>query len=234
MPLQSWKDYAEAAEAAGGTTTIGPLPDGKYNFKVIESEYREFASGSKGLATNCVIEDGPYQGKRVYKTFFIVGTSQASLNILFRQLAAMGVNKEYIYALPEDMVVANTQLAAELIGRRFLGTVVRDDRKPEYPAIKYVDPPLSGPSKVAEGQTTPSYPPAPGVPSYPSAPTTAYAPAAAPVAPAAAPTPAPAAPVPSAAPVAPAAPWVPQAASAPTAPIVDDPWSSTPPPAPVY
>lgn len=231
MPLQTWKDYAEAAEQEGGTSVpIGPLPDGKYNFRVIESEYRVLPTGSQGLSTNCVVEDGPFKGKRQYKTFWIAGASPTSLNILFRQLNALGITKEWIYQLPEDMEQANHLLAAELIGRRFVGTVGRDNRKPEYADIKYVDPPLSGPVKV-EGAAVPSPTP---TPSYPTAPTpTPNVPVAAPVAPAAAPAPAPAAPAPSAAPTAPAAPWVPQTAPA-AAPTTDDPWDATPPPAPVF
>ena len=243
MPVKTWKDIIhDAEEAGGGASLAGPLPDGRYNFQIISAELRTFQSGTQGIATNCVVEDGPYQNKRQFKTFFIAENSPTSLGILLRQLHALGIEKEYIYSLPDDIDVANTQLAAELVGRRFIGTVGKDNRRPEYTEIKNIFPQTNGPVKApvaASGGSAPA--PAPSYPAAPSAPVAAYptapaapAPAApAPVAPApAAPAPAPVAPAPAApaAPAAPDAPW----SAAPAAPAAGDPWSDSPPPAPVY
>ena len=253
MPVKTWKDIIhDAEEAGGGASLAGPLPDGRYNFQIISAELRTFQSGTQGIATNCVVEDGPYQNKRQFKTFFIAENSPTSLGILLRQLHALGIEKEYIYSLPDDIDVANTQLAAELVGRRFIGTVGKDNRRPEYTEIKNIFPQTNGPVKApvaASGGSAPA--PAPSYPAAPSAPVAAYptAPAPAPAAPApaapvapapAAPAPvapAPAAPAPVApAPAAPTAPAAPDApwSAAPAAPAAGDPWSDSPPPAPVY
>lgn len=240
MALVSWKDLMEKAEKEGGSTDItGNIPAGQYNFRVLSAEWVEGGSW-KGIRMNTEVEDGPYKGKRVFKTFFI-SDNGVSLGIMFRQLRAIGFDTEWMGNLPNDIPQACTIIASNLPNRRFVGIVGPQKNKPEYMEIRNIltqkvgpliadGSPAAAPSSVAPPTASPvAAAPLPGPVSAPAAPTAS--PVAAPAVPWSAPpvAPAPAAPAPATpAPTAPAAdPWTAQPPAAPVA--TPDPWDVQPP-----
>ena len=246
MALLSWKDLMEKAEKEGGSSDLsGNIPAGQYNFKILSAEWVDGGTW-RGIKITNEVEDGPYKGKRLYKTFFI-SDNGVSLGIMFRQLRAIGLETEWMGNLPNDIVQACTIIASNLPNRRFIGVVGPQKNKPEYMEIRNILTQKSGPpvadgspaSPTAGGYPTPPATPGGGYPAAPTAPAAPWptapapaAPAPAPAAPApapAAPAPAPAAPAPApAAPApAPADPWTAQPSAAPAAP--SDPWDVQPP-----
>ena len=172
MPLQSWADLADQA----GDTSFTALPEADYDLRIIESKAVNTAKTGKTMfKITTEVTSGPYAKRRIWHNLVVSPENPIALNIFFRQMAAIGIAKEYFATNPSDHNVA-----AELVGKEFRAQVIikqyqGDDRN----EIKQI-------SRLSRTETsTAGPPPAPAAPSPASAPPapTGVAPAPAPAAP---------------------------------------------------
>lgn len=221
MPLKSWKELRQEAEVSGGTGTFEPIPAGEYALVVTKTALNPSRNGKDGYEITATVESGPYQGRKVFNTFYVSPESPKAMGIFFRHMGVFGMGNDFWEAEPTD-----EQILANLENKRFTGRVIietQEGRKPRNVLADVSEPSAGGPAGV---------PQAGGVPTVPQVAAPAPAPAApAPTVPQAAPAPAPAPVAPAPAPVAPAPAGDPWEAAAP-APAAGDPWSATPPPVP--
>lgn len=180
MSSLNWGELiSEAAEAGGGS--YDPLPDGEYEFKVIEASATTTQTGKPMFKVTAEVQTGAHAKRRVWDNLVISSENKTALSIFFNKMKALGLTEDYFRQNPPG-----DQVASAMLNRTFRGQVG---------------------SRVWNGDTRNElkrYAPvaAAGIPA--SAPVAAAA-AAAP-APAPAPAPAAAAPAPAPAPAAPAAP----------------------------
>lgn len=216
MGSKSWDDlYKEAGESGG------PLPIGDYDFQITGADHKKTTGGKDMYVLKTVVVTGAYKGKMVWNNMVVSPESQPAMEVFFRQMAALGLGKEFWMSKPTDEAIC-----ARLKGVYFRGNVaIETYNSVERNKFKSIKPAVAGggttppPPPPAPAPVAAAAPPAPAAPAVPPPPPPV---AAAPEAPAA--PPAPPAPAPAAAPEpAPAA-----LAEAPTAPpAVDIP----PPPA---
>lgn len=213
MPAKTWNQLV--ADAPEQATSFEPLPDGSYDFKIAEASVTHNSAQKVGYNITAVVESGPYANRKIWNTFWVSPESPTAMGIFFRQFAALGLDRAYFQAEPND-----EQIAAALVNRRFNGVVnTREWEGTKKNNLKNVQA-ARGPAPVVAGPGVPSAAApvvASGVPS--GVPTPVAAPAVpvvnvpAPPAPAA-----PAAAVPAQDPWANATPAVPSTPAAPVAP----------------
>ena len=114
MPLRNWNELTKDADDSQQSFT--PLPDGLYDFKIIEAKYQQSQSGKDGYNITAEVESGPHKGRRVWNTFYVSPDSPIALGIFFRQFTALGLDKAFFANNPSD-----DQIVAGLIGKRFRG-----------------------------------------------------------------------------------------------------------------
>ena len=115
MPLQSWADLANEA----GDTEFSALPQADYDLKIIAAEAKNTSGGKTMFKLTTEVTSGPYQKRRVWANMVVSPENPVALNIFFRQMAAIGVDKSYFATNPSDHNVAET-----LVGKEFRGQVV--------------------------------------------------------------------------------------------------------------
>lgn len=197
MATLNWGDLAKDATASGN---FEPLPDGDYDFKVLEAETKVTSSGKTMFVVKAEVQTGAHAKRLVWDNLVISPENPNALGFFFGKMKALGLDKSFFDTNPSTeqilRAMANRTFRAQ-VGSRVYNGDTRNELKKYYPAA------ASGPSFGAAPAPT-SAAPAP-------APQAAPAPAPAP-APQAAPAPAPApalakpeevAPAPQAAPVAP-------------------------------
>jgi hypothetical protein len=227
MPVQSWGDLLkEAGEAA---KAFEPLEEGIYDFIVAKAEAKTAkSSGKKMYAIQGKVETGPRTNRVVFNNFVISPESGAALDFFFRDMAVLGLPRQFWEGNPTD-----EQITQQLTGKRF-SALVKQREWPE--GSGKITNEMSGISPSRLGGAAAAVP-APGL-AKPAVATAA--PVAAPPAPAPAPTVVAAAPVAPVAPPAPPAPVVAQAGAygPPAAAPVDvpappagsvDPWENATP-----
>lgn len=191
------------------------LPVGPYLVEVLETEATQTANGKAMIKVTLKIVEGPYANRRLWTNFVVSPENKVALAIFFRQMAALGLDRNYMLTDPTE-----AQVAQALLGRRAIADVVmRKYQGEDRNDVKNIRKPTTPASGLPQGLDA----------SQLQSPAPAPAPAPQPVA-AAAPAPAPApAPQPVAAP-APAAAPAPQpvAAAAPQAPAIPAPPESAP------
>jgi hypothetical protein len=225
MPLKSWQDLLDDAGGAGGD--FETLPDGDYDFEIVKSEALQTKNGKTMYKIQAKVENGPNKGKTVWNNFVISPESPVALNIFFRQMNVLGLDRNFWSSDPSDH-----QVAAKLMGTRFRGQVItKSFNGQESNEIKqFYTARASQPGPGAGGPAVAA--PAPGAPAFAAPPPAAAPPAPAP-APAVAPPPAPIQQAPAAAPPVPAAPPVEVAPiAAPPAPPAPAATGEAPPPPP--
>ena len=179
MTQLDWAQLIKDAGESSGGGNYEPLPDGDYEFSVVEAPATISQSGKVMFKVKAQVEGGAHNKRLVWDNLVVSPDNATALGIFFRKMSCMGLTQEFF-----DRTPSNEQIAAALVGRRFRGQVAtRTYNCKQSNEIKNYYP-----SQAAT-------PAGPGL--------TSAAPAAAPMpspAPAAAPAPAPA---PSAAPTAP-------------------------------
>lgn len=115
MPLESWADLADQA----GDTEFNALPAADYDLKIIEAKAKKTGGGKTMFALSCQVTAGPYANRRVWTNMVVSPENPTALNILFRQMAALGIDKSFFATNPSDHNVA-----AALQDREFRGQVV--------------------------------------------------------------------------------------------------------------
>lgn len=180
MSSLNWSDLIKEA---GETNSYEPIPDGDYNFTVLEGVAKVTQSGKTMFSLKAQVEGGPHNKRLVWDNLVISPDNPTALGIFFRKMTAMGLNKDFF-----DRNPTNAQIEQALVGRKFRGQVgsrtyngnKRNEIKNYYPVATTAS--ASAPEAPAVAQA-PAAPPAPPAP--PAAPSTAGAatPTAAPAAP---------------------------------------------------
>lgn len=215
MPLRNWQEMIDEAEKSG-PLEFKALEPGDYDLVIEKVEHRLSQKGKDGYNATCVVESGPYAGRKVFNTWYVSPESPTAMSIFFRQMGVLGLNKEFWNANPTD-----DQICAAMAGKRFIGTLKKEDYKgKERNEVSGVATPR--PAPAGSGPSIGGVPTPAGVPSSPVPPTPAVAPTV--------PTPPVATPPAAQAPEAPGSPW--DAATAAPQPAAGDPWVTTPPPVP--
>jgi len=181
MSSVNWSELlSEAAEATGGS--YDPLPDGEYEFKVIETSATTTQTGKPMFKLTAEVQTGAHAKRRVWDNLVISPENKTALSIFFGKMKALGLNEEYFRQNPPA-----EQVASAMLNRTFRGQVgSRPWNNETRNEIKRYAPVLAS--------------------SAPASAPVASAPAPAPAPAFAAPAPAPAAPLPPAAPTSEAAP----------------------------
>lgn len=176
-------DFAALVQKAGDAaakTNYEPLPEGDYEFKVLEASATTASTGKLMFKLTNEVQGGPHASRRVWDQWVVTPDNETAMNIFFAKGAALGLSKDYWMSNPSP-----AQVEQALAGRTFRGKVA---------------------VRTYQGKTTNEiknyYPSATAASAAPAAPAAAPAPAAA--APAPAPAPAPAA-APAPAPASPVA-----------------------------
>lgn len=165
----NWGDLVkDAGESAGGN--FEPLPNGDYDFKVIEASSTTTATGKTMFKITCETQAGPYAKRRVWDNLVISPENKNALGIFFTKMAALGLPRDFFMTNNPS----NAQIESAMIGRVFranVGTRVwqgdtRNEIKKYYvvanPAAQ-VAPSLSAPAASAPLPPPPPAPPAPPV-----------------------------------------------------------------------
>ena len=116
MPLKSWSSLIDDAD--GAFEDLTPLPPADYDFEITKSEAKQSGNGKQMWKITCRVISGPYQGRLVWSQLVLSPENPTALGIFFRQMAAIGIGKEYFAKDPSDH-----QLAEELIGKKFRGQI---------------------------------------------------------------------------------------------------------------
>jgi hypothetical protein len=182
MTTLDWAQLIKDAADSSGGGNYEPLPDGDYEFSVVEAPVTETQSGKTMFKLKAQVAGGAHDKRLVWDNLVVSPENSTALGIFFRKMNCMGLTQEFF-----DRTPSNEQISQALTGRRFRGQVgTRTYNGKTSNEIKNYYPSQAGAVPSAPGQTA-------------AAPAPAPAPAAAP-----APAPAPAAaPAPSAAPSAP-------------------------------
>ena len=178
MSSINWGDLVkDAGDVAGGN--YEPLPNGDYDFKVIEASSTTTATGKTMFKVTCEVQAGPYAKRRVWDNLVISPENKNALGIFFTKMAALGLPREFF----TNNNPSNAQIESTLVGRAFranVGTRVwqgdpRNEIKKYYvisnPAAQ-VAPATSAPVASAPLPPAPPAPPAapPAPPAAPAAP----------------------------------------------------------------
>lgn len=209
MPLQPWGQLVK--EAGDQADDFEVLPAADYDMEVVRAEAKQTSNGKVMFALRCKVTSGPYQNRLVFSNLTVSPENPTALGIFFRQMAAIGISKEFFTNNPSD-----SQVAEALKGRAFRGQVaIRTWQGQERNEIKS----YARIAKTAEA----------GQPGPPAPPMVAQSPVSSPIA-RSAPAPAAAPPKPPAAAAvaaektaAPSAPAPDPVVQAPLPPVVDNP-----------
>ena len=183
MTTVDWSQLIKDAANSSAGGNYEPIPDGDYEFSVVEGTATETQSGKLMFKLKAQVEGGAHDKRLVWDNLVVSPDNSTALGIFFRKMSSMGLNQEFF-----DRTPTNEQIAQAMTGRRFRGQVgSRTYNGKTSNEIKNYYPSQAGGS------------PAGGVAAA-AAPAAAPAPAPAPAPAAAAPAPAPA---PSSAPDAP-------------------------------
>ena len=173
MTTVNFAELVQKAGDAAAKTNYEPLPEGDYEFKVVEAQATTASTGKLMFKLTNEVQGGPHDKRRVWDQWVVSPDNETAMNIFFAKGAAMGLGKEYWMANPSA-----AQVEQALVGRAFRGKV----------AVRTYQGKASNEIKNYYASSSASI--------APSAAPVAAAPAPAPApAPAAAPAPAPASPV---------------------------------------
>lgn len=178
-------DWDKILEDQANDPGFAPVPASKYPVRVEKVEVTTAKnSGNQMLNLTCVIEGGPYDGKKVFTriVFATKGENAATaMRFTMRKLAALGVTREVIAAQKPSM----TRIAELIEGARAEADVEVRPATSEYEAsndikaFRKLGEPNAAGSPVPAGAAaappappipTPTPAPAPEVPAAPAAP----------------------------------------------------------------
>lgn len=240
MPLMNWDNLLKEAGEQG--KAFEPLPNGTYDFIITESEHKISAAGNLTFKFTAEIEQGPKAKSKIWPNITLTQDNPKAIPWFFKKMSALGLDENFFRTNPSE-----DQIAAAMIGKRFLGTTEQrpygDQGKVSIDVKNYAPPrgagappvggggpvgppPVAAPAPAAAPPVAPApvvAAPAPVAPPAPAAPVAPQFPDASQVAPPADAPPVAAAPAPVAQPVTPPAPVTPAAADG------TDPWAVAPP-----
>jgi hypothetical protein len=115
MSSLNWSDLIKEA---GETQSYEPLPDGDYNFTVLEGTAKVTQSGKTMFSLKAQVDDGPHAKRLVWDNLVVSPDNPTALGIFFRKMTAMGLAKEFFDSNP-----SNAQIEQAMVGRKFRGQV---------------------------------------------------------------------------------------------------------------
>jgi hypothetical protein len=183
-------NWAEILSSAGDISTqeYEPLPDGEYEFVVLEGVAKQTSTGKTMFVIKAQVESGPHAKRLVWDNLVVSLGNEKALGIFFAKMGAMGLTREFF-----DREPTNAQIEQALVGRRFRGRVGNEtyNGKTKNVLTRYASaqaqaipgmpqsqasPPVSAPPPVASPPPasgfapTPSPAPAPAPTSAPGVP----------------------------------------------------------------
>ncbi len=181
MSTLDWSQLIkDAGESSGGN--YEPIPDGDYEFVVVEAPVKQTSSGKTMFALKAQVSGGAFDKRLVWDNMVVSPENSTALGIFFSQMAAMGLQKEGFF----DRSPSVEQISQALSGRRFRGRVsTRTYNGKKSNEIKNYYPSQTGsvsaPGGVEASAPAPSPAPAPAAAPFAGSP--APAPSGAPSAP---------------------------------------------------
>ena len=175
MSSLNWGELiSEAAEASGGS--YDPLPDGEYEFKVIEASAVTTQTGKPMFKLTAEVQTGAHAKRRVWDNLVISAENKTALSIFFSKMKALGLTEDYFRQNPPG-----DQVASAMMNRTFRGQVgsrvwngdTRNEIK-RYAPVAASGLPVSAPVAASAPAPAPAPAPAAAAP----APAPAMAPAA--------------------------------------------------------
>jgi hypothetical protein len=119
MAEKSWDEMIEESEKSSGNTgDFEPLPDGEYEFLVIESRFQFSRNGKKMWVITGEVQDGPYQRRRVWNNIVLSDDNPDAMRFFFDNMKKMGISKDFFRGHP-----SNSEVEKALLGRRFRATI---------------------------------------------------------------------------------------------------------------
>lgn len=122
MSTRSWADLVKDA---GDVSTFSPIPDGTYDFKVIEAVVKTTSTEKTMFTVKAEVQTGPHAKRLVWDNLTISPESAGAMSFFFRKMSALGLTAENFFAHePTD-----DQVATALVGRYFKGKVGHSEWK---------------------------------------------------------------------------------------------------------
>ena len=118
MTTVNFADLVQKAGDAASRTNYEPLPEGDYEFKVIDAQATTASTGKLMFKLTNEIQGGPHSTRRVWDQWVVTPDNETAMNIFFGKAAAVGLTKEYWLASPTP-----AQIEQSLVGRTFRGKV---------------------------------------------------------------------------------------------------------------
>ena len=158
-------NFADLMQQSKGQ--LEPVPDGDYNFKVVDAQATQASTGSPMIKTKLEITDGPHVKRRIYWNATLTVDNPMALAIFFRNMANLGLNDAYFQSQPTMDQVASAMMnrtGRMTLSQRTWQGVARNE-------VKAILPPLAGVGgPVAPGTVTGPAIPSPSAGATPSGP----------------------------------------------------------------
>lgn len=174
MTTVNFAQLVQKAGDAAAKTNYEPLPEGDYEFKVVEAQATTASTGKLMFKLTNEVQGGPHDKRRVWDQWVVSPDNETAINIFFGKAAAIGLSKEYWMADPSP-----AQVEQALIGRPFRGKVaIRSYQGKESNEIKTyfssnASPASAGAFAVTAPAPAPAAAPAPAPAPAPASPVTA-------------------------------------------------------------
>lgn len=117
MSTINWGDLVKEAGASAGN--YDPLPDGDYDFKVLEAKATVSASGKTMFKLKNEVQGGAHNKRLVWDNLVVSPENPSALGIFFSKMAALGVPREFF----TNNNPSNAQIEASINGRSFRAQV---------------------------------------------------------------------------------------------------------------
>lgn len=118
MTTVNFAELVQKAGDAAAKTNYEPLPEGDYEFKVVEAQATTASTGKLMFKLTNEVQGGPHDKRRVWDQWVVSPDNETAMNIFFAKGASMGLGKEYWMANPSA-----AQVEQALVGRAFRGKV---------------------------------------------------------------------------------------------------------------
>lgn len=117
MSTINWGDLVKEAGASAGN--YEPLPDGDYDFKVLEAKATVSASGKTMFKIKAEVQGGAHNKRLVWDNLVVSPENPSALGIFFSKMAALGVPREFF----TNNNPSNAQIEASIDGKFFRAQV---------------------------------------------------------------------------------------------------------------
>ena len=115
MPNQTWEELLASAEKEGSLTGgFTPIKPGRYSFVVVDATAEKTKDGRKDQINIRVkvLNDGEEKNKTMFHRFTISPESAKALNIFFREMNVLGVDRAFFGSNPTPEQVAQKAVNA--------------------------------------------------------------------------------------------------------------------------